>query len=251
MIYVTGDCHSRVERFGTDSFKTQKELTKDDYVIVCGDFGLVWNYKNESTYEKEWLDWLDSKNFTTLFVDGNHENFDRLYSYPVEEWNGGKVHKIRPSVIHLMRGEIYNINGKKIFAFGGASSHDIKDGILNMDEEEKIYEYRRKRLFFRIRGFSWWDLELPTNEEMTNGMKNLIANNFKVDYVISHCCPTDLQILIGGNDYKKDVLTDYFYEIKKKLHYKKWFFGHYHFSKQLNEKFTCLYYDIVPIDNEL
>ena len=64
-------------------------------------------------YEKYWLDWLDNKNFTTLFVDGNHENFTRLYNYPVEEWHGGKVHKIRDSVIHLMRGEIFDIDNKK------------------------------------------------------------------------------------------------------------------------------------------
>ena len=76
------------------------------------------------------MDWLDCKSFTTLFVDGNHENFDRLYEYPVEEWHGGKVHKIRPSVIHLMRGQIFEIEGKSIFTFGGASSHDIDGGIL-------------------------------------------------------------------------------------------------------------------------
>ena len=83
-----------------------------------------------------------------MFVDGNHENYTRLYNdYPVEEWNGGKVHRIRDSVIHLMRGEIYDIDNKKIFVFGGAFSHDIQEGILDLDEEEKIYEYRKKELF--------------------------------------------------------------------------------------------------------
>ena len=75
--------------------------------------------------------------FTTLFVDGNHENFDRLYSYPIIEWHGGKVHKINSSIFHLMRGEIYEIDNKKIFAFGGASCHDIPDGILDDDNLEK------------------------------------------------------------------------------------------------------------------
>ena len=76
------------------------------------------------------MDWLEGKPFTTLFVDGNHENFDRLYAYPVEEWHGGKVHKIRPSVIHMMRGQVFAIDGKSVFTFGGASSHDIDGGIL-------------------------------------------------------------------------------------------------------------------------
>ena len=77
---------------------------------------------------------VNNKNFTTLFVDGNHENFERLYRYPVEEWHGGKIHKIRDSVIHLMRGETYDIDNKKFFVFGGAKSHDIRDGILNKEE---------------------------------------------------------------------------------------------------------------------
>ena len=79
----------------------------------------------------------------------------------MEEWHGGKVHQIRESVIHLMRGEIFNIDNKKFFTFGGARSHDIMDGILNIDEYEKIiYEYRKRGAYFRIRDYSWWDLEL-------------------------------------------------------------------------------------------
>lgn len=81
---------------------------------------------------------MEDKSFTTVFVDGNHENFDRLYSYPVKEWNGGKVHEIRPSVLHLMRGEVFTIEDKKFFAFGGASSHDIKDGILDPNTEADL-----------------------------------------------------------------------------------------------------------------
>ena len=90
MIYITGDCHGNFERFNASIFPEQNEMTKDDYVIICGDFGGVWNKGEESKMETKVLDWLDCKLFTTLFVDGNHENFDRLYAYPVEEWHGGK-----------------------------------------------------------------------------------------------------------------------------------------------------------------
>lgn len=95
MIYITGDCHADFRRFNTDIFPEQNEMTKEDYVIICGDFGGVWDKDKESAREKWWLDWLESKPYTTLFADGNHENFDRLYDYPAEEWHGGKVHKIR------------------------------------------------------------------------------------------------------------------------------------------------------------
>ena len=193
MIYITGDTHSDFSRFTEENFPIQSEMTKDDYVIICGDFGGVWTFEEESSREKERLDWLDNKNFTTLFVDGNHENYTRLYNYPIEEWKGGKVHKIRDSVLHLMRGEIFDIDNKKIFAFGGAKSHDIQDGIFNLDEEE-----------------------------IQNGISNLEKVNYKVDYVISHCCPTSIQTLINPT-YKRDILTDYLQQISEKCTFKRRF----------------------------
>lgn len=39
MIYITGDCHRNFERFNTRNFPEQKEMSKEDYVIICGDFG--------------------------------------------------------------------------------------------------------------------------------------------------------------------------------------------------------------------
>lgn len=247
MIYITGDTHADFSRFEENKFPIQSEMTKNDYIIICGDFGGVWNYIVESIYEKHWLDWLNNKNFTTLFVDGNHENFERLYNYPVEEWHGGKVHKIRESVIHLMRGEIYDIDNNKFFTFGGARSHDIRDGILNIDEYEKIYEYRKRGAYFRIRDYSWWDLELPTEEEMQNGIKNLEKANYKVDYIITHCCLTSIQTLLNPS-YKKDILTDYLQGVSEKCEFKKWYFGHYHDYRQVNSQFTLLYENIVPLE---
>ncbi|MBR6850453.1 MAG: metallophosphoesterase, partial [Lachnospiraceae bacterium] len=135
VIYVTGDTHGDFGgRFNVKNFPEQKELTKDDFVIICGDFGGIWDVEAEGKSEKYWLDWFDERPYTLLFVDGNHENFDRLYAYLEKEWHGGRVHEIRPSVLHLMRGQIYEICGKKIFTFGGASSHDIGGGILEKDD---------------------------------------------------------------------------------------------------------------------
>ena len=82
MIYITGDTHADFSRFNIENFPIQSDMTKNDYVIICGDFGGVWSFEEESSYEKEILDWLDSRNFTTLFVDGNHENFDQYPALP-------------------------------------------------------------------------------------------------------------------------------------------------------------------------
>lgn len=100
MIYITGDCHGNFERFNPSIFPEQNEMTKNDFVIICGDFGGVWHRDEESKEETMVLDWLDSRPFTTLFVCGNHENFDRLYQYSVEKWHGGKIHKIMWKYAH-------------------------------------------------------------------------------------------------------------------------------------------------------
>ena len=219
MIYVTGDCHQNFRKFNTKIFPEQKEMTKEDYVIICGDFGGVWNKEVENKEEKHLLDWLEGKPFTTLFVDGNHENFDRLYSYPVELWHGGKVHKIRPSVIHLMRGQIYEIDGKSFFTFGGASSHDIESGIL--DPEDPDFKEKKKWLdrewhSYRVNHITWWAQELPSEEEMQEGRANLTAHDNQVDFIVTHCCATSTQMLIDAQKLKPDIETDYLEEIKRR-----------------------------------
>lgn len=101
MIFITGDTHGDWKnRFKPECFPIGQSLNRSDYVIVCGDFG----YWHDTDIERNNHDWLESQPWTTLFVDGNHSNFDRLKKLPVAEWNGGTVHKIRPHIIHLMRG---------------------------------------------------------------------------------------------------------------------------------------------------
>ena len=68
MIYITGDCHQDFERFNIDVFPEQKEMTKDDCVIICGDFGGVWNRNEESSREAKLMDWLENRPFTTLGI---------------------------------------------------------------------------------------------------------------------------------------------------------------------------------------
>ena len=251
MVYVTGDCHADFKRFSTANFKDQTEMTRDDYVIVCGDFGGVWC---DSSEERWWLNWLEEKPFTLLFVDGNHENFDRLYSdeFEVVDFHGGKAHKIRDNVYHLMRGYIFEIEGKKFFAFGGASSHDISDGILDESDFssyrsflKKVRQMEDENKMFRINHLSWWKEELPTQQEMNFGLQTLLENNNSVDYVITHCCPQSIASICGFRE--PDILTKYFNDIDRKIEFKKWFFGHYHNDIQILDKYVMLYHQIERI----
>lgn len=100
-IYITGDSHGDFQRFGSKYFPQQKEMSWEDYVVIAGDFGGLWDGSQKDQY---WLDWLNKKPFTTLFVDGNHENFDLLNTLPEKEWNGGRVHVVQEHVLHLMPG---------------------------------------------------------------------------------------------------------------------------------------------------
>jgi hypothetical protein len=124
MIYVTGDIHGSIDIRKLLDNEVTEMIKEGDYLIICGDFGLIWHFKREIGKERKWLKWLNSRPWTTIFVDGNHECFPRLNAFPVKEWHGGKVNEIRPKVLHLMRGEIFDIEGYKIFAMGGAASHD-------------------------------------------------------------------------------------------------------------------------------
>lgn len=257
-IYVTGDCHYEFKKFNMTNFPEQKLLDKEDYIIICGDFGGVWNVNGENSDEKYWMDWLDKKSYTTLFVDGNHENFDRLNSYPIEQWKGGTVHKIRSSVIHLMRGQIYDIAEKKFFTFGGASSHDTQGGILDMEDPR----FRAKKKFldrnwipYRVNHINWWKEEQASEEEQKEAEKNLQENQYKVDYIITHCCSSTTQDILGVkglygikyHDY--NAQTDFFDKIKAEVEFSKWYFGHYHMDRNVTDKEILLYDKIIPLGN--
>ena len=224
MIFVTGDTHANIDigKLSVKNFPKQKDLSKSDYLIVCGDFGLVWD---GSAREIWWQDWLTEKNFTTLWIDGNHENFDILREFPLTEKFGGFVREIAPDIFHLDRGQVLTIDGKKIFVMGGARSHDM--------------EYRTEHI-------SWWEQEMPNRQEMERAIESLDRNNWKVDYVLTHCAPRSVQSMLS-EWYENDPLVSFLERIKQDLDFKHWYFGHYHQDKQINDKFTVLYNTIVPI----
>jgi predicted phosphodiesterase len=222
--YITGDTHipCDISKLKTKRFPDSKNLSKNDFLIICGDFGGVWNNDNEELY---WRKWLDCKNFTTLFVDGNHENFNLLNEFEIVDFCNGKARKISDSIYHLMRGQIYEIDGKRIFTFGGAASHDI--------------EYRTKDK-------NWWEEELPSERELILAQKNLEAVDWKVDYIVTHCAPTSIQQMIAPS-YDANRLTDFLETIKEKATYQAWYFGHYHTDGMVEERFVCLFNQINQI----
>lgn len=228
MIYITGDTHIPIDihKLSTSNFGEQKVLTKEDVVIICGDFGCVWDNSKEEMY---WRKWLDNKSFTTLFVDGNHENFPLLYKFDEVDKYGGKVRQIGSSIFHLKRGEVYTIHGKSFFCMGGASSHD-----------------KNLRIPYR----DWWPEEIPSKEELEHAVDVLDDHEWRVDYIISHCAPKKTQERIA-DWYENDPLTSFFQFVDENTIFSHWYFGHYHVDKDIDEKHTALYQRIIPLSQEV
>ena len=248
MIYATGDTHGNFQRFAPEHFPEQAGMTKEDYMIICGDFGGVWDGGKK---EERNLDWLEDLPFTTLFISGNHENFDLLSKYPTEEWNGGTIQRIRPHVIHLMRGQVFDLQGYSIFTMGGAKSHDIEDGILEPDApdfEQRLTMLQRKpRARYRVNHISWWAQELPSDEEYAGARRNLNAVGWQVDYIITHCCPSSIQDTFSGGLFQRDALTDFLDEVRERCRFQYWFFGHYHENMVVEKEFVMLYNQIIRL----
>lgn len=210
-VYVTGDVHGRAEygasRFAFKSWPLGRTLMRDDVVIVAGDFGFVWDGSNAERY---WLDWFESKPWTTCFVDGNHENHHALAELPVREWSGGLVHEVRPHVLHLMRGGVFDIAGTTVLAMGGAASND-----------------RQCRASLNRVG---WRVDYVVTHEAPAALARELCRE-------------------RGREYRGDQLQTFLGELDGRLDYRAWFFGHYHGDEWRDDRHRLVYRDIVPIES--
>lgn len=227
MIFVTGDTHGMTDYRKLELFaQSNPALTKADYVIIAGDCGIVWS---GDTLDAR-ISAYEDLPFSILFVDGNHENFDMLNEFDVENFCGGSVHRISEHIFHLMRGQVFELNGVRLFAFGGAESTD------------KIY---------RQEGVSWWKQEIPSAAEIEEGLRSLAACGNKVDCIITHSC--DRRALYyppllkwGGNRVSaENMLLSVFEDVAQ---YNHWYFGHYHLDGNLTDKKTVVYNDIIKLN---
>ena len=227
-ILVVGDTHHAMSNFNkVESF--YPNLTRNDYVIVTGDFGFIWNTTAEGIREDDrWLEYINSRPWTTLFVDGNHENFSRLNNYPVEEWCGGKVHRIKKHIYHLMRGEVFTINGKTFFCFGGARSVD------------KAYRTAYK---------TWWPEEIPSQEEYDNAVANLKKINYSPNYIITHTMPDFFgHELYGGRYTDGDKVAHMLDDFLLQCVFDKWYCGHHHLDVKVRDNIQLCFRRVYEIE---
>ena len=221
MLYFTGDIHGDAGRLGKNTLNMMKP---GDTLIICGDFGFLWD---NSKPEKKALKALSRRDYNICFVDGVHENFDILQSYPVVSWNGGQAHKISDNIYHLMRGQIFTIEGRTIFAMGGG-----EDPEMEPDENDDASLHK----------------EIPTSQEMMNGVAAMERCRYQVNYIVTHEPPArtrDFLLLSANKSLRVTSLGAYFDALAQQARYGKWFFGSMHMDRFVSDKQIALFRNIV------
>ena len=228
MIYVTGDMHGDESRLYDSQWR---KLKKDDILIICGDFGYLWDGGKK---EKSVIEYLGSRKFTVCFVDGTHENFSKINASREIVWKGGHIHRISGNLFHLMRGQIFNIDGIRIFTFGGGESDDRE---LRNNEQSGI----------------WYREELPTPSQLAEGARNLDEAGLKVDYIITHEPPLRVKsamLLRKGMPDQVNKLNGYFEELARSVKFNHWYFGSLHEDRLVTPDYTCLFEKIIPLGSK-
>ena len=221
MVYITGDCHGEAARLSRGALR----LKKGDTLIVCGDFGFLWEGGRQ---EEKFLQKLGRRPYHICFIDGRHENYALLGNFPVSEFAGGRAQVISGNVVHLLRGELYTFEGETYFAFGGGESDD--------------YDCRDEAQ-------TWWPEEMPSEEELRRGLAVLEAAGQRVDYIVTHepsgkACGR----LLGRKN--PGALQLYFNRIEDTVSFKRWFFGCLHLDRDLTARHRALYREVIPVNRD-
>ena len=221
-LFVCGDTHGSHDLGKLSVFATTpvgKSLTKDDYVVVLGDWGGYWD-NPDGIREQAILGKYYQFPWTTLIIDGNHDNHVRLQAKPIINMFGGKVSQLLENMYYLRRGQILTINDKSIFIMGGGYSID-KD--------------------YRVPNESWWHQEIPSDEEFELGLSALKANDYKVDYVFTHSPPRSVIDTLARDGVTMELHPNIEFKARyedgcsiglqrifDKIEFKEWHCGHMH-----------------------
>ncbi len=205
MIYLISDLHGDLDCAAlADYVKLAKE---DDLLIILGDLELAFRPTEEN---RAFTAYFLSLPCRIAFIDGNHENFDYLETFPEEDWCGGRVHRLSPSIVHLMRGYVFDLEGSTFFTMGGCKSSQkwVDQGLF-------------------------WPQENPTPAELARGRAELTRRGNAVDYILTHKYRLEA-------DPAPDSLEAFMYTLDGQVAFKHWYSGHWHKFKQLDPKHTVI-----------
>ena len=222
MVYLTGDTHGNLDEKRLNFFNT---LTKDDVVIILGDFGYF--------FRADLIDEYPNFPFTTISILGNHENYSLFELFEDDEIFGARCKKMKDNVYIIKNGEILNIDNKKFLCYGGA---------LSIDKS------------MRIPYVSWWPEEIPSRADYMNAINNLEIIDWKIDYFLGHTCSEKIcedffHYTYKINDPTEKQIEQLEYELKFHNCNYKYFFGHHH-KLRITEKYVALYEDVWNVNED-
>ena len=152
-----------------------------------------------------------------------------MNSYTPYRWKGGNAHKIADNIYHLMRGEVFTLEGKTFFVMGGGESEDAD---------------------MRTDGVTWWESELPNAEELKNGVTNLFDNEKTINYILTYEAPTIAKDILKQRTNQNIIITPlntYLQELMKNVDYMHWYFGSLHIDLNISKKMTAVFNEIITV----
>ena len=221
MVFYTGDIHGETRKI--KHFILLNNLERGDIIVILGDAGLNYygNDKGDLSRKKN-LGKYGQFGITVFCIHGNHEmRPESIDTYKEMEWHGGTVYYEEkfPNILFAKDGEIYDLDGQSHIALGGAYSVDK---------------------FYRLQGHGkWFPDEQPSDEIKARVQNKLDSVNWNVDIVLSHTCPfkyTPTETFLPFIDQSTvDTSTEHWLDdIEDKLQYKKWYCGHWHIDKSID-----------------
>ena len=231
MIVYTGDIHgdiTKIENYITT--RRQHGLEDPNAIVILGDVGLNYylDYRDEALKRK-----LDNLDVDILCLHGNHEaRPETIDSYVLDVYNNGEVmiETRFPHLKFLEDGEVYDLDGRRTLAIGGAYSVDKYYRLLN--------------------NMAWFNDEQPSHEIKQKVEHYLSRHGWKVDQIISHTCPakfTPTEMFLPGVDQSTvDTSTEKWLDrIEDKTKYDRWLCGHWHCDKHENDKFQFVFNNFI------
>lgn len=258
-VFFLGDRHGEISTsLGNKKYPELKNLTKNDYLFLCGDVGLFFytgvpGYKNKFQRQEEYeANWLNNRPYTTIAIRGNHDNVDFIRTCPKTDFLGGICRKLQynnkiyNSIYYIDEPTVLTINNEKYLIIPGARSHDVDDGILEPDDP-RIKTFQKQNKCFRINHQTiWW----PQEKIDVRGVNKIINQyGLNYDYIVSHDGPIRHLSRTSslGRYYFGYMPPDdeelYLGELAKILQFEYWIFGHHHFSEMFLDKNNKKYFE--------
>lgn len=214
MIYLLSDLHGSMQFPGLRQYLSASG--EGDLLLILGDVGL--NFE-DSPENREFTETLLQIQKNIAFLDGNHENFSYLYRFPEEDWNGGKVHRLTDHIVHLERGNIYTIEGKTFFVFGGCKSSA---------------KWKEMGL--------WYPEEEATPQEYVCAYRNLERCKNRVDYILTH------KYAVPDRTEDKMSLEGLTAFLDEQVSFTRWYSGHWHENRRQDGKHIIVYDLLCPLE---